>query len=128
MVINKDGDLILETSPEELEGKSGKRLFFRLKKNGNFYFRDENNKEIMSRTIQVLDDNNEGAMRYESQVFVIRIKNTDFDSGDNKEYLVSISLYYGYMEIYDLDDNSIPSSKIAKNDYSTYTVYSRFNY
>ena len=38
MVINKDGDLILETSPEELEGKSGKRLFFRLKKKWKFFF------------------------------------------------------------------------------------------
>ena len=123
IVINKDGDLILETSPEELGGKSGKRLFFRLKKNGNFFFKNENNEEVMSRSIVVLNDDGEGALRYESQVFLVKI-NDDSD-GSIKEFLVSISIYFGYMEIYDIDDNNIRSSKILISQYSNFTIYSR---
>jgi hypothetical protein len=118
MIINKDGDLIIVISPQQLNGR---RLFFRLKQNGSFYFKDENNKEVMSRTIVVLDNNNiDGALRYESQVFLIRINNDN-----NKEFLVSISRDFGYMEIYDLDDKSMPSSKILVKDYSNFTIYSQ---
>ena len=120
MVVNKDGDLILETSTEEIDKR---RLFFRLKGNGSFYFKDENNKEVMTRTIEVLDNNNEAAQRYESQAFLIRINNNDSD--EKKELLVSISLYLGFMEIYDINDNNIPFSKIKVTDYSYYTIFSK---
>ena len=118
MVINNDGDLILETSPEETNGQ---RLFLRLKKNGEFFFKDNDNKKIISKKIEVLDGGN-GAMRYESQVFLIKINNSEFD--ENKQYLVSISLYYGFMEIYDLDDNNIPFSKMS-HKFHDYIIYSR---
>jgi hypothetical protein len=120
MVINSKGELILETSPEEVNGQ---RLFFRLKANGRSFFKNENNEEILSKSINVLDDNNNGAIRYESQIFLIKVKNDNFD--ENKEYLVSISLYYGYMEIYDLDNENIQFSKILVEDFGNYIIYSR---
>jgi len=120
MVINNEGDLILETSPEET---SGERLFLRLKKNGEFFFKDNDDKEIVSKKIVVLDeDKDDGAMRYESQVFLIKINNSEFD--ENKQYLVSISLYFGFLEIYDLDDNNIPFSKLSYL-FHKYVIYSR---
>ena len=46
-VINDDGDFILITSPMY----SGYRLFYVLKKNGDFYFKNNDNKEISTKTI-----------------------------------------------------------------------------
>jgi hypothetical protein len=93
MAINKKGDFILETSPEDLNGV---RLFFGLKKNGRYYFKNSNNEEIPTKKIVVLDDNknNEGAMRYESNLFFIKIKNEKLE--ENKEFLVSISTFEGF--------------------------------
>ena len=120
MIINSNGEIILESSPEEINGQ---RLFYRLKANGRSFFKNKNNEEILYKSIIVLDDNNNGAQRYESQIFLIKLKNDNFY--ENKEYLVSISLYYGYMEIYDLDDESIPFSKILVEDFGNYIIFSK---
>ena len=123
MVISQEGDLILMTSPED---SNGQRLFFRLTKNGGGYFKNNEGEEIFTKTKQVLDDNNEGAVRYESQIFLMKLKNIDDNSSiNNKEYLVSISLYKGFMEIYDLNENNIVFSKISIYDFGGYLIYSR---
>ena len=119
MVINDEGDLILETSPEEINGQ---RLFYILKNNGKPYFKNNNNEEILSKSIVVLNGD-EGALRYESQVFLIKINNDTFP--ENKQFLVSLSIYYGFMEIYDLDNNNITFSKILISDFSNYIIYSQ---
>ena len=117
MVINDEGELILESSPEDLNGQ---RLFFRLTKDGRPYYKD--NEEIFSKSIVVLDEYNNGAKRYESQIFLVKIKNNNLD--ENKQFLVSISLYYTFMEIYDLDDNNITCNKIKSEDFGGFIVYS----
>ena len=118
MVITEEGDLILFTSPEETNGQ---RLLFRLTKNGRAYYKSSDNKEILYKNIEVLDGD-AGAMRYESQIFLMKLKN---DNEDNKEYLVSISLYHGFMEIYDINDNNIPFSKISIWDFGGNIIFSK---
>ena len=119
MVITDEGDLIIETSPEETNGK---RLFSRLKKNGRPYYKNNNQEEILSRSL-VVPDGDSGAMRYESQIFLVKINNDNFD--ENKQFLVSISLYLGFLEIYDLDSNNLTFNKISINDFGNYVIYSR---
>ena len=120
MTISKKEDFILETSSEELNGV---RLFFGLKKNGRYYFKNSNNEEIPTKKIIVLDDKNEGAMRYESNLFFINVKNRQYE--ENKEFLVSISLFYGFMELYDLEDENNPVSKVPAVDLNNYVIYSK---
>ena len=50
----------------------------------------------------------------------MKIQNND----ENKQFLVSISLYYGFMEIYDLDNDNISFSKISVWDFGGYIIYS----
>ena len=119
LLTNEDGDLILFSSPEELNGQ---RLIFRIKKNGKPYYKNNNNEEIFSKNKIVLDGDYNGALRYESQVFLIKVNNDNYD--ENKQFLVSISLYYGFMEIYDIDDNDIPFSIVSVRDFGDYIIYS----
>ena len=119
VLTNEEGDLILFSSSEELNGQ---RLFFRIKKNGKPYYKNNNNEEIFSKNKIVLDGDNNGALRYESQVFLIKVNNDNYD--ENRQFLVSISLYYGFMEIYDIDDNDIPFSIVSVWDFGDYIIYS----
>ena len=72
-VINDEGDFILITSPMN----SGARLFYVLKKNGAFYFKNNDNQEISTKTIFV-NDGDLSISRFFSQVFLIKIKNNSF--------------------------------------------------
>ena len=120
MAINKNEDFIFETSSEDLNGV---RLFFGLKKNGRYYFKNSNNEEIPTKKIIVLDDENKGAMRYESNSFFIKIKNGKFE--ENKEFLVSISIFYGFIELYDLEEENNSFSKILAADLNNYVIYAK---
>ena len=123
MAITKEEDFILETSSEDLNGV---RLFFGLKKNGRYYFKNRNNEEIPTKKTIVLDDNNKGALRYESNIFFIKIKNGTFE--EDKEFLVSISLYHGFIELYDLEEleeENILVSKVFAEDLNNYIIYSK---
>ena len=120
MTISKKEDFILETSSEELNGV---RLFFGLKKNGRYYFKNSNNEEIPTKKIIVLDDKNEGAIRYESNLLFINVKNRKFE--ENKEFLVSISLFDGFIELYDLEDENNPVSKVPAIDLNDYVIYAK---
>ena len=86
IAFNSDGDMIIEYS------KTNYRLFFGLKKNGEFYFENENHtKEIE------IEDNN--ARRYESRNIFIFPDNDN----TNKQYLFSIGREISYTELYDLE-------------------------
>ena len=124
MAINEKGDFIFETSSEETP-LNGVRLFFGLKKNGGYYCKNENNEEIPTKKIIFLDENNnnEGAMRYESNIFFIKIKNKNFK--ESQEFLVSISIYLGYIEQYDLDEQNILVSKVPTADFNNYVIFSK---
>ena len=115
-VINDDGDFILMTSPMY----SGERLFYALKKNGAFYFKNNDNQEISTKTIFVKDGDSITIRSY-SQVFFIKIKNNSFFN-ENKQYLVSISSFFGYFELYDLEDENILISKLPTQNFTEHLV------
>ena len=51
--MNSNGDMIYECSDEETKGK---RVFYGLKKDGSFYFKDENGTEVPTKIITVIDE------------------------------------------------------------------------
>ena len=74
-VINEEGDFILINSPVN----SVVRLFYILKKNGAFYFKNDDKKELSTKTI-VVKDGDSIISRYYSQVFLIKINNNSTNS------------------------------------------------
>ena len=106
--VSSNGDLIAELSTEE---NNGIRIFYGLKQNGNFYFQNSNKTKVPTKNVVVENC----PMRYESENIFITLNNT-------KEYLISISLYYGYTELYDLQYNI--QSFIKTEDLFNYTIYS----
>ena len=114
-VVNDEGDFISITSPMY----SGYRLFYVLKKNGDFYFKNNDNKEISTKTIFV-EDGGLPITRLFSQVFLIKINNNSFNS--NKQYLVSISSYPGYFELYDLEEENLLISKLPTEKFTGYSI------
>ena len=115
-VINEDGDFILITSTFD----SGVRLFYVLKGNGAFYFKNDDNQEISTKTIEVKDGDSI-ISRYYSQVFLIKINNNSTNS--NKQYLASIS-YLGYFELYDLEDENLLISKLPTQNFTESLIFS----
>ena len=115
-VVNDEGDFILITSPWN---NNGVRLFYVLKKNGDFYFKNDYNQELSTKTI-VLKDNGLTLPRYFSQVFLIKINNNSTNS--NKQFLVSISDFYGYFELYDLEDSNLLISKLPVLNFTQHII------
>ena len=115
-IINDNGDFILITSPMY----SGVRLFYVLKKNGAFYFKNNDNKEISTKTI-IVKDGDSISIRSYSQVFFIKIKNNSLINA-NKQYLVSISSFFGYFELYDLEDENLIISKLPTQNFTEHLV------
>jgi len=114
-VINDEGDFILITSPMY----SGFRLFYVLKKNGAFYFKNVDNQELSTKTILVKDDDLPFS-RYFSQAFLIKINNNSTNL--NKQFLVSISSYFGYFELYNLEDDNLLVSKLTTLDFTDHAI------
>ena len=114
-VINSKGDLIAEYSTEE---KNGIRLFYVLKQNGNFYFKDSENTAIPTKKITVGDWGITPA-RSDSENILISLNITD----DNNQYLISISYSTGSIELYDLDLNL--QSFLSSEDFTGYNIYSK---
>ena len=97
---------------------SGLRLFYVLKRNAVFYFKNDDKQEISTKTIEVKDGDSI-ITRYYSQVFLIKINNNSTNS--NKQYLFSIS-YSGYFELYDLEDENLLISKLPTQDFTDYFI------
>jgi len=115
--INSKGDMIAEYSTEEANGI---RLFYGLKKNGNFYFKNSNNSEISTTNITVKDGNT-SPTRYEATNIFISLNNTD----STDEYLISFSLYHGYTELFDFESNR--HSFVKTEDMTGYVIHSTRN-
>ena len=106
---NLNGDMIIDTSAYPIvDGDSTykERRFYGLKKNGRFYFKDDNNKETPFASIFM-----ENAKTYSESCF-IQLSNSD----DNKEYLLSVSSLSGYYaELYDLEN--LNSTSVITNSF-----------
>ena len=86
---NSNGDMIIEYSNDN------SRLFYGLKKNGKFFFKDEQQNEIPYKEI-VLGNSN---YRYESRNIFISLNN----NSNNKEYLFSSGTQESMTELFDLN-------------------------
>jgi len=94
-----NGDLIIETtsSPD-----SSKRIFYGLKQNGRIFFEKYNSSFF---SMEVKDQiTNEENTRDESEVFVVAIKDDEFNE---KEYLVNVGKFEQYTELYEFEENKI---------------------
>ena len=92
-----NGDLILETSSFP---PNNKRIFFGLKNNGRFYFKNETNEET---PFYFLIADNENESKFESGNSII--------ISDGKEYFLSIGRLDTYTELFDFENNKIISNK-----------------
>ena len=90
--INSKGDLIYLSSVEDMKI----RLFYWIKRDGSFHFVNENGEAIPSKTLLV-QNGDSFPKRYESQIISVLANN-------NEEYLLSISLWEGSIEYYNLEN------------------------
>ena len=88
--INSEGDMIIEYS------KNNTRLFYGLKQNGKYYFKDNNDNEIPTKKV-IFNDGN----RFESKNIFISLEN---DDTINKQYLFSVSSYISVTELHDFEN------------------------
>ena len=116
-VINDEGDFILITSPQYYNGN---RLFYILKKNGAFYFKNDDNTELSTKII-VVKDGDSPSLRSFSQVFFIKLNNNTFFN-TSKQFLVSISSYFGYFELYDLEDENLLVSQLPVLNFTEHLI------
>jgi hypothetical protein len=113
VAVNSQGDIVVEFSTEE---DNGIRLFYGLKKDGNFLFKDSDDSETPINIISI-KKNNETSIRYESQNIFVSL----YDTNDNNEYLMSVSLYFGNVELYDLESNA--QSFVETKEFTGYVIY-----
>ena len=80
--------------------KNNYRLFYGITKEGNGYFK-KNDKETQFYKMEINDINITG--RFESEIFTFKFES----SIDDKEYLLSYSKGFQFVEVYDFDKNII---------------------
>ena len=108
MLTTKEGNLLVIISqfPDIKE-----RLFYSLTNEGRGYFTDNNNKETP--ILIKLIDTPKIIERFESEIIPIKF--------NDKEYLLSVSKYTGFLEVYNLDSYNIIYDFINK-------TFSEFHY
>ena len=110
---NKQGIFLLEFS---YDGETGDRLFYALKPNGRYYFSNE------SPTKEITLASKDGIIaRYESMNAFVSLKT---DTPKTKEYFLSISTYSCFMEIYDLNSESLTYDAIYNYNYLGVQIFS----
>ena len=106
------------------------RVFFGIKNDGNFFFKDENENEIPNYLIKGKSSysDSQNIEKVDSENLFIQLSKTD-DKNNNheqykKEYYLSISSQYSYIELYDLDQK-MQISQIYTEEFLSYsTIYS----
>ena len=90
-------DMIFETTSYP---RNNKRIFYGLKKNGRYYFKNSNSEETPFNYL-IADNKNESKLESINHKLMI----------DNKEYIISIGRLDSYTEIFNFDINHIISKK-----------------
>ena len=126
LAINSKGDMIAEFSQEEADGI---RVFYGLKQNGDFYFKNEKNLSTSTK-IMKMENCGKNPNRYESDIIFYSLNNNNsnddnIENIDNKEYLMSISLFEGLAEFYDFEKNNY--SCVSTIEFTGYNIYSYAN-
>ena len=107
--INKKGDMIIEYS------SNNKRLFYGIKKNGKYFFKDMENKEVPTKIIEIINKENSSIIgRYESRNMFISLEN---DINSDNQYLFSTSSFSSVTELYNITnlDNKEYKIKTTSN-------------
>ena len=106
---NSNGDMIIEYSYNK------NRLFYGLKKNGKYFFKDNSGNSIPTKEITLNYTND--AYRYEAKNIFVLI--------NEKEYLFSIAIDSSVAELYDLNnDNDIQYKIIPSKNFIGNTMFS----
>ena len=107
---NSNGDMIVEYS------KDNNRLFYGLKSNGKYYFKDDSQNEVPTKEITFIEDI-QGSKRYEAKNIFVTI--------GNKDYLFSISSYITVAELIDLNEGKDITYKIKlHSDFIGHEIFS----
>ena len=99
-----NGDMVVETTcyPQQR-----KRMFYGLKRNGRFFFKDEsNNKETPYYSINIEGDD---FKKFEGVGIIIKLSNSE---NNQKEYFFSISKMECNAELFDFENNKVYTKKI----------------
>ena len=92
--VNSKGDMVIEYS------RNNHRLFFGLKKDGNLFFKDENNDLVPTKEFHFgVDDS--ACKRYESQNMFVT------NNANGEEYLFTLGTSRSYSELHDLDKDKV---------------------
>ena len=94
---NSQGDMIIEYS------KNKDRLFYGLKSDGKYYFKDDSQNKVPTKEI-TLEYGTNDVKRYEAKNIFVTI--------DNKEYLFSIAVDSSVVELFDLNEGNSITYKI----------------
>ena len=106
-----NGDMIAVSAYYHKKG-SNKRQFYGLKKNGRYYFKNNDNNETSFYSFEVNDANGKEIIRYEAEVFVTKVNTKGEENG--KEYMVSIGRTDSGAELYDFENNIVYKNKTTK--------------
>ena len=99
---NKNGDLVILTT--KFEG-TGERLFYGLKENGRFLFKNENSNEYPYLIFNISGEETGDQQKFESESFFIQLSNSD-KSIDGNEYYLSMAKGDQYTEMFDFENES----------------------
>ena len=99
-IIYPNGDIIFETSSFPCNSL---RVFYGLKKNGRYYFRNEEDKET---PLFILNTKNGVENKYESSNNLLMTNN-------NKEFIISVGRLESNTEIYDFENKEIYSKETS---------------
>ena len=110
--INSKGDMIAEFSVEH--DTSGKRLFYGLKQEGNYFFKNSDGSEAPTKIVII----NDSSDRIDSKNLFISLNN---NTEDTNEYLLSVSIYHGNFEIFDFESNI--NSFVDTKECTGYLIY-----
>lgn len=99
---NKNGDLVILTT--KFTG-TGERLFYGLKENGRFLFKNENSNEYPYLIFNISGEETSDQQKFESESFFIQLSNSD-ESIDGNEYYLSMAKADQYTEMFDLENEN----------------------
>ena len=91
---------------------SNKRKFYGIKKNGRYYFKNNENNETPFYEFEVNNSNGKPIIRYEAEVFIAKVNTAVENKG--KEYIVSIGRKDSGAELYDFENNIVYKNNASK--------------
>ena len=114
---NNKGDMIIEYSNDH-ENVQNKRLFYGIKKNGRYFF--ENEEAYKEKEVNNPISNSNIQSRYEARNIFVSLED---DTEKTKEYLFSTSSYETLTELHDLE-NDIYKSRETIDFFNIHNIFS----